>query len=91
MTDMRIVNHPKELDWKKGPLPPVESVPDGVFALAWIGKAGKLQMILNVHPWYNDLNPRRWCSTSGMPVGAYLSAGDAVEWYTWTKAPESFV
>lgn len=86
---MRTVNHPKELDWKKGPLPPVESVPDDTWALVWIGKEGRLGWVMTVHPWYDALNPRRWCESGGMPIGAYTFEGYKIEWYAWMKAPEN--
>ena len=88
---MRTVNHPKELLWKREPLPPVEKVPDGFFALAWIGKDGRPGMVETVMPWGDRLNPRRWCSSSRMPIGAYLTDGYRIEWWAWLKAPEDFV
>jgi len=88
MEGMRTVNHPKELHWRNEPIPPVESVPDCTWILCWVGKDGRLGNVLKIHPWGNELNPRRWCESGGMPLGAWTQDGWKVEWWAYLRHPE---
>jgi len=96
------MDHPKELEWIEGDLPPVEDVPYNCWVLVWFvhditqeehdrcakmmsnypnmiepgpEHNGKLRRIEMCHPWMDNLNPLRWCDSSGMPVGYHEKAG----------------
>ena len=88
---MTVLTSPADLKWIRGNLPPVETVADGYFLLAWMvctkaqpyqGKSyeGVLSRIILVVPHEDTLNSRKWCDTSYQPIGFF---GERVGFYTW--------
>lgn len=64
---------PQDLQWIEGDLPDVLSVPKDTWYLAWIVdiQSRKVVNVEAVHPWGNELNPIRWCSSS-MPIDGWM-------------------
>src|SRR5579863_10394796 len=68
---------PTDVEWNKGPLPPVESVPFDCVLVVWLHDYIGLMI-----PWGDNMNPLRWCDSSYFPRwGITMPEG----WWAWVK------
>lgn len=51
--------------------------------ISWEDIHGKLRRISVIHPWSDQLNPLRWCDSSGHPIGYQEKA----KYWAWVVHP----
>jgi hypothetical protein len=68
------IKHPKDLVWHDGPLPDITTVSKNSWFLVWVImiESQELAFVEMVHPYENELNPLRWCDSSGFPLGGSM-------------------